>query len=132
MIEVVIKNCINKLIMINLNKTQKEVVKRRHRRVRAKIYGTLEVPRLSVFRSNKGMFIQLIDDEKGATLVSAGSKEIKTKGKKTEIAKELGKLIAKKALEKNIGKVVFDRSSYRYSGRVQEIANGARENGLKF
>lgn len=118
--------------MINLNKTQKEAVKRRHMRVRAKIYGTSEIPRLSVFRSNKGMFIQLIDDERGVTLASAYSKEIKAKGKKTEIAKELGKLVAKKAMEKNISKTVFDRSSYKYSGRVKEIANGAREGGLKF
>ncbi len=118
--------------MINLNKAQKEAVKRRHKRVRAKIYGTSEIPRLSVFRSNKGMFIQLIDDEKGSTLISAGSKEIKAKEKKTEIAKEIGKLIAKKALEKNISRVVFDRSSYKYSGRVKEVANGARDGGLKF
>lgn len=118
--------------MINLNKAQKEAVKRRHRRVRAKIYGTLKIPRLNVFRSNKGMFVQLIDDENGATLASAYSKEIKVNGKKTEIAKELGKLIAKRALEKNISRVVFDRSSYKYSGRVKEIANGAREGGLRF
>lgn len=118
--------------MINLNKIQKEAVKRRHRRVRARIYGTSEVPRLSVFRSNKGLFIQLIDDEKGSTLISASSKEIKVKGKKTEIAKELGKLIAKKTLEKDISRVVFDRSSYKYSGRVKAVADGARESGLKF
>lgn len=118
--------------MINFNKAQKEAAKRRRRKVRAKIYGTLEIPRLNVFRSNKGMFIQLIDDEKGATLASACGKEIKVNGKKTEIAKELGKLIAKRALEKNISRVVFDRSSYKYSGRVKEIANGAREGGLKF
>lgn len=118
--------------MINLNKTQKEVIKRRHKRVRARIYGTSEVPRLSVFRSNKGLFIQLIDDEKGSTLISASSKEIKVKGKKTEMAKELGKLIAERAIEKNISKSVFDRSSYKYSGRVKAVADGAREGGLKF
>ncbi len=119
--------------MINLKKASKEAKKRRHKRVRVKIFGTLEVPRLSVFRSNKGLFLQLIDDENGRTLASVYYKEIKTSGKKKcEIAKEAGKLIAKKALDKKINKIVFDRSSYKYSGRVKEAAIGAREGGLKF
>lgn len=107
---------------------------RRHKRIRAKITGTALIPRLSVFRSNDRVFIQLIDDSLGKTLVSVNKKEIKTtKGKnKTELAFEMGKLIADKAKKINIEKIVFDKGGYRYHGRVKAVAEGARENGLKF
>lgn len=104
---------------------------RRKNRIRAKISGNAEKPRLSVFRSNRGMFLQLIDDVKGATLVSAHSVEIKAKDKKVVIGMELGKLLAKKAVEKGIKRAVFDRSSYKYHGRVKAVADGAREGGLQ-
>jgi large subunit ribosomal protein L18 len=106
---------------------------RRKNRVRAKISGTPEIPRLSVFRSNAGMYLQLIDDVNSKTMVSANVKEIKDKDmKKGDVAFELGKIIAKKALEKNIKLIVFDRSGYKYHGRVKLIADGAREGGLEF
>jgi large subunit ribosomal protein L18 len=105
---------------------------RRKIKVRAKVKGTHKRPRLSVFRSNKGAYLQLINDEKGITLISAHSREIKKKGKKTDISFELGKLMAEKALEKKIKEIVFDRSGYKYHGRVEAIARGAREGGLKF
>ncbi len=108
---------------------------RRHGRVRAKIKGTQERPRLSIFRSNRGMFLQLIDDLQGVTLVSARSTEIKkTSGKsgKIEVGRELGKLIAQRAQEKKISEIVFDRGCYKYHGRVQAVAEGARTAGLKF
>ena len=108
---------------------------RRHKRVRTKVSGTPECPRLAVFRSNKHMEAQIIDDTKGITLVSASSldKEIEVKnGGNIEAATEVGKLIAKKALEKNIDTVVFDRGGYIYHGRVAALAEGAREGGLKF
>ncbi|MFH1822448.1 MAG: 50S ribosomal protein L18 [Patescibacteria group bacterium] len=106
--------------------------KRRQKKVRTKIKGTAKRPRLSVYKSNIGMYLQLIDDEKGKTLVSAHSKEIKTKGKKVDLSNELGKLIAKKAIAKKIVKVVFDRGGKKYHGRIKAVAEGARENGLKF
>jgi len=140
---------------------------RRHKRVRAKIFGTAKRPRLCVFRSAKHIYGQLIDDERGKTLVSASDLELKkppphqnlvwgqankeqeTKIKekkikktgetekpllkgKVAIAYEIGKLIAKKALEKKIEKVVFDRGGYKYHGRVKALAEGAKESGLKF
>ena len=107
---------------------------RRHTRVRGKISGTAECPRLDVFRSNSNIYAQLIDDVKGVTLVSASSVEKdfgETKGNKEE-ARKVGQLIAKRALEKNISEVVFDRGGYVYHGRVKELAEGAREGGLKF
>ena len=108
--------------------------KRRHKRLRAKISGTKERPRLCVFRSHKNIWAQIINDEEGHTLVSASSKEIKSEKKltKTEVAFEVGKLIGKKALEAGIEKVVFDRRGYKYHGRVKALAEGAREAGLKF
>ncbi len=112
--------------------TKKIDQKIRHKRVRAKIIGTKEIPRLCVFRSNKHIYAQLIDDEKGKTLVSVKDVEIKKKNKKTELAFEVGKLIAKKAIEKKIEKIVFDRAGYQYHGRVKSLADGAREGGLKF
>lgn len=117
-----------------MNKNKEKQIKkaRRHARVRAKVTGTAGVPRLSVFRSNTGMFIQLIDDENNKTLASANIKEVTKKGNKTEVANELGKLIASKAKEAKIEKIVFDKGSYKYHGRVKAIAEGAREGGLKF
>jgi len=106
--------------------------KQRHRRVRAKIKGTEERPRLCVFRSNQHISVQVINDEKALTVVSANDSEIKEKINKTEKAKEVGKLIAKKAIEKKIKKVVFDRSGYKYHGRIKAVAEGARQEGLEF
>ncbi len=113
-------------------KVNKQRSARRHNRVRAKISGTGARPRLSVFRSNKGMFLQLIDDLSGQTLASAGMKEISAKVDKSEAGKELGKIIAAKAKTKKIEQVVFDRGSYKYHGRVKAAAEGARAGGLKF
>lgn len=105
---------------------------RRASRVRAKVSGTPERPRLSIFRSNRNLFAQLIDDTKGTTLVSVHSAGLKVKGNKTEIALELGKEIAKRALSQNITSAVFDRGANRYHGRVKAVADGAREGGLDF
>ena len=107
---------------------------RRHIRVRRKISGTPERPRLCVYRSNTNLYVQIIDDVAGNTLVSASTldKEVKTKHANKEAAKELGTLIAKKALDKKIETVVFDRSGYIYHGVVKELAEAAREGGLKF
>ena len=115
-----------------MNNTKQSNRKRCHRRVRSIIKGTAKRPRLNVFKSNTGIFLQLIDDNKGKTLVSAHSREVKTKGSKTEIAMELGKILAKKAIDKRIKNIVFDRGGYKYHGRVKAIADGAREKGLKF
>lgn len=104
----------------------------RSKRVRSKIKGTHLRPRLSVFRSNRFIYTQIIDDEKGNTIVSANEKEIKIDDKTVDKAKELGALIAKKAKAAKISTVVFDRGSYKYHGRVKQIAEGAREGGLKF
>jgi len=108
---------------------------RRHKRIRKKISGTTNIPRLSVFRSEKHIYAQIIDDSVGNTLVSASSldKELELKaGSNKEAAKIVGKLVAKRALEKGIENVVFDRGGFIYHGRVQELAEGAREEGLKF
>lgn len=117
-------------------KIQKKIKKRttRHKRVRAKIFGARIRPRLSVFRSNKHLFMQLIDDAKGMTLVSASDSELKLKGKnkKTVLAQETGELLAKKALEKKIKQVIFDRGGYKYQGRIKAAAEGARKGGLEF
>ncbi len=111
--------------------TKQEKLHRRHKRVRAKVIGTKERPRLSVFRSNQHIYVQLIDDDKGQTLASFDDRKIK-KGKRVEKAKEVGRTIAKKALEKKIKKVIFDRGGYKYHGQVKAVAEGAREGGLKF
>ena len=106
---------------------------RRHKRVRAKISGTAERPRLSVFKSNRGLYLQLIDDLKGLTLVNAHVREITNKDlKKTEASTELGKLLAERAVAKNISAVVFDKGACKYHGRIKAVADGAREGGLKF
>lgn len=103
----------------------------RKRRVRAKISGTAERPRMTVQRSLMQMSVQLIDDEAGKTLVSASTKECK-KNVNTEGATELGKLIAKKATDAKISSVVFDRNGYQYHGRIKALADAAREGGLTF
>ena len=107
---------------------------RRHRRVRTKISGTPECPRLCVFRSNTNLYAQVIDDVNGVTLASASTldKEVKTKKSNKEAAKEVGALVAKRAIEKNIKSVVFDRGGYIYHGVVKELAEAAREAGLEF
>ena len=104
---------------------------KRHMRVRAKISGTPERPRLSVFRSAKHIYAQIIDDVNGVTLASASSMEQGFGGNK-EAARKVGEAVAKAALAKGISEVVFDRSGYIYHGRVKELAEGAREGGLKF
>ena len=116
--------------------TKQERRFRIRKRIRKTIQGTSEFPRLSVFRSNKQIYVQLIDDDSGATLVSASSrnKEVAEKKNvsKSEQAKLVGKLIADKCIAKGINNVVFDRGGYLYHGRVKELAEGAREGGLKF
>ena len=113
---------------------RKAEVKRRHIRVRRKISGTPECPRLCVYRSNNNLFAQIIDDVAGNTLVSASTldKEVKVKHSNKEAAKEVGTLIAKKALKKKIDTIVFDRSGYIYHGVIKELAEAAREASLKF
>ncbi len=107
----------------------------RHDRIRRHLKGTEALPRLNVFRSNTGIYAQIIDDENKKTLVSASSldKELKLKnGSNVEAASKVGELIAKKAKDANITKVVFDRGGYLYHGRVKALADAARENGLEF
>ncbi len=104
----------------------------RHKRVRAKITGTADKPRLCVFRSNQHIYAQIIDDVLGKTILSIGDTDLKLKGKKADASKKVGKAVAEKALEKNIKEVVFDRGGYKYHGRVKALAEGAREGGLKF
>ena len=117
-----------------VSKADKNVARlRRHKRVRGKISGTPERPRLDVFRSNMHIYAQIIDDEQGVTLVSASTmdKDFNGNGGNVEAAAEIGKKIAAKALEKGITEVVFDRGGYVYHGRVKALADGAREGGLK-
>lgn len=104
------------------------------RRIRKIVTGTAEQPRLAVFRSNKEIYAQIINDATGATLVAASSKQkdIKAKGTKTEIAATVGKAIAEKAVKAGIEKISFDRGGYLYHGRVKALAEAAREGGLKF
>ena len=113
---------------------RKATRQRRHLRVRTKISGTAECPRLCVYRSNSNLYAQIIDDVAGVTLVSASTldKDVKTKHANKEAAKEVGALVAKKAIEKNIKTVVFDRGGYIYHGVVKELAEAAREAGLEF
>ena len=118
-----------------INKEAKNVARvRRHERVRAKISGTAERPRLCVFRSNKNIAVQVIDDVAGNTLVAASTldKEIKTKASNIEAAKEVGDLIAKRAIKAGIKNVVFDRGGYIYHGKIKALAEAAREAGLEF
>ena len=118
-----------------VSKTDRKMEReRRHLRVRTKISGTAERPRLCVYRSNTNLYVQVIDDVSGRTLAQASTmnKEVKTKHSNKEAAKEVGALIAKRALEKNIKTVVFDRGGYIYHGVVKELAEAAREGGLEF
>lgn len=107
---------------------------RRHLRVRKKVSGTTERPRLAVYRSEKNIYAQIIDDINGITLVSASSleKEFNGAGSNKEAAKVVGETVAKRAIEKGIKEVVFDRGGYVYHGRIQNLAEGAREAGLQF
>lgn len=119
------------------NKSKNENRKARHARVRKKISGTAGHPRLNVFRSNQNIYAQIIDDVAGHTLIAASSldasiKEQVTNTSNKQAARLVGQLVAKKALEKGIENVVFDRGGYLYHGRVKELAEGAREAGLKF
>ena len=131
-------------------KIKREKQQRRYKRVRAKIIGISKRPRLCVFRSAKHIYVQLVRDEEGKTIIAVNDKEIKEKkvkidkiddtsshlhsslSSKVRVAKEVGKLIAEKALKKKIKEVVFDRGGYKYHGRVKAIAEGAREGGLQF
>jgi len=114
--------------------TAHELRQRRHRRVRGKIRGTAERPRLAVFRSNHGIFAQLVDDDAGKTLASSSWTSLPKsfKGDKTEQATEIGKRLADAAQKAGVSSVVFDRGGYLYHGRVKALAEGAREGGLKF
>lgn len=105
--------------------------KSRHKRIRAKVKGTKDCLRLSVFRSNRYLYAQLIDDDSGITKIACDTSKMKGNKSKIDKAKELGKEIAKKAIEFKMSKVVFDRGGYNYHGRVQAVAEGAREGGLK-
>lgn len=104
---------------------------RRHKRIRKKIFGTPDCPRLSVYRSLNHIYAQLVDDINHRTLVSATSMSV-AKGTKVEKSRECGRLLAKLAKEKGVERIVFDRSGYKYHGRVKAVAEGAREGGLKF
>lgn len=118
-----------------VSKTNRQLERaRRHARVRNKISGTAERPRLCVFRSNTNIYAQIIDDVAGNTIVSASTldKEVKTKKSNVEAAKEVGTLIAKRAADKKITTVVFDRNGYIYHGVVKSLAEAAREGGLEF
>ncbi len=117
--------------------TPREARLRRHRRVRKRVFGTAERPRLNVFRSLNHIYAQVINDEEGRTLVAASSIDRELRGKleglnKTERARKVGELVAKRALAAGITKVVFDRGGYRYHGRVKALAEAARESGLVF
>jgi large subunit ribosomal protein L18 len=117
--------------MANIKEKNRKEERRRIRN-KAKIFGTSSKPRLSVFRSNKYTYVQLIDDNAGKTLASASTIELaKKKGKKTDVAKEMGVLIAEKAKKLNIKEAVFNKGPYLYHGRIKAVAEGAREGGLK-
>jgi large subunit ribosomal protein L18 len=110
---------------------------KRHRRVRKKVYGTAGRPRLSVYKSNRHIFAQIIDDDAGHTLASASSLALtlvqeKGQGGKKEVAKTVGRILAEAAVKAEVRRVVFDRGGYRYHGRVRALADGARESGLEF
>lgn len=111
-------------------KIQKRI--RLHKKIRTRVNGTALRPRLSVFRSNRYMYAQLIDDEKGVTLASASDISVNDKLTKVERAKAVGKLLAEEAKKKKISHVVFDRGGFSYRGRVEALASGAREGGLQF
>jgi large subunit ribosomal protein L18 len=105
---------------------------RRHRSLRRRLRGTAERPRFNVFRSSANVFVQLIDDDLGSTLIAASSIEKSVSGKKTEQSRAVGELVARRAKEKGITRVVFDRGGYIFHGRVKAVADGARAGGLEF
>ena len=111
---------------------RKKIRAHKHKRMRFRITGTPERPRLAVFRSAKHVYAQIIDDTKGVTLVSASTLNVESEGTKTDAAKAVGEAVAKKALDAGITKVVFDRGGNIYHGRVKALAEGAREGGLEF
>ncbi|MDE2311967.1 MAG: 50S ribosomal protein L18 [Patescibacteria group bacterium] len=118
-----------------MNQSKQKRIKRviRHARVRSVVSGTAQRPRLSVFRANRHIYAQLIDDGSGKTLAAASTQEFKAaKGKKTDLAGEVGKALAKKAAQQNIKRVVFDRGGFAYHGRLKALADGARQGGLEF
>lgn len=117
---------------MNKNKKAQVLKLRRHKRVRSIVVGTKERPRLSVYFSLKHSYTQLIDDEKGNTILSASDKELKSRGKNIKIAEELGKLLAEKMKEKKISKIVFDRGSKQYHGKIKALADIIRAQGLEF
>jgi large subunit ribosomal protein L18 len=123
---------VKEIFIMKFSKTARR--KKIQLRIRKKINGSASLPRLSVFRSNKEIYAQLIDDKKGVTLVAASSREasVSKSVNKTEQAKEVGKSLAEKAKAENIANVVFDRGGYLYHGRVKALADGAREAGLQF
>jgi large subunit ribosomal protein L18 len=117
--------------------TSREARKRRHLRVRAKVQGTADAPRLCVFRSLNHIYAQVIDDSRGHTLAAASTLDAEVKGasdgkNKTDIAELVGSLVAKRALDQGIKQVAFDRGGFRYHGRVKAVADSARKSGLKF
>ncbi|HQA64056.1 MAG TPA: 50S ribosomal protein L18 [bacterium] len=116
---------------MNQQKIKKSIRQRRHRRVRAKIFGTGERPRLSVYRSLNHISAQLIDDSRGVTLVAATDQEIKQAKTKTDQATAVGKLLAERAAQKKINQAVFDKGFFKYHGRIKALADSAREQGLK-
>ena len=118
--------------MRNKQKEEQFKAQQRQKRVRQKFSGTATKPRLSVFRSARHLYLQLIDDAKGETLAAAKDAEVKKKVKPIAMAQEVGKLLAEKAQQKGIKQAVFDRGQYRYHGRVKAAADGAREAGLEF
>ena len=117
-----------------MNRQKQKNLKRtiRHTRVRSRIAGTSQRPRLAVFKANRHIYAQVIDDNAGKTLAAASSLEVESKAKKSEVAKEVGKLVAGKAMAKNIKLVSFDRGGFAYHGRIKALAEGAREGGLEF
>lgn len=117
---------------MNRNVKKAEMKERRHRRIRGRLSGTPERPRMCVFRSHKQIYVQVIDDLAGRTLCAASSLQLETRGAGVDGAKAVGADIAKKALEKGIQQVAFDRAGYRYHGRIKALADAAREAGLKF
>ena len=114
----------------NKQKLDKRII--RHNRVRSIVAGTSDRPRLSVYKANQHIYAQLIDDQNGRTLAQASSHEVKGKAKKSEVAGEVGKIIANKALGLNIKNVKFDRGGFAYHGRIKALADGARAGGLEF
>ena len=127
----------NTLDALGLRKMNQVVEKQDRRnkiktRIRGKISGTAERPRMTVFRSNKSIYVQLVDDTKGVTIASASSKSVDAQGNKSEIAAKVGQLIAERAKAAGIESVVFDRNGYLFHGRVKSLADAARNGGLKF